>query len=328
MDAQPVTSRYHSIGRWSRGFVRAIEINTRDLAYLRALFIFGVLSNEMLHALVCAERHQRLTTDRMFLLKNPPNDYVVQPKGQENSKSANYTSLSYEISTRGVETLVDSGVIAFADFVLWRKLQANYKPLHFDHDFATGYILASIELGARQAGLRFISSLEILSRQKCPAETREAPNPFAIPYESAGEQRYLIPDALFGVEYPNGACFFALETDMGTEQHRDNDMKNATIIRKFRGYREILRRETFKARFGLPTPQILTVTPSVVRMHNMLMTVERLADLEPNWPTKRFQFKAVPELARRSRPQLPPTGHLLTEPWHRVQAPSCDISRL
>ena len=114
--------------KWGRGFVRAIDLNARDLAYLRALFIFGVLSNEMLHALVCAERGRRVTTDRMFLLKNQPNDYVVQPKGQENSKSANYASLSYEISRRGVEALVDSGLIAFSDFVLWRKLQANYKP--------------------------------------------------------------------------------------------------------------------------------------------------------------------------------------------------------
>ena len=69
-------------------------------------------------------------------------------------------------------------------------------------------------------------------------------------------------------------------------------------------------------------------TPSVVRMHNMLATIGRLAEAEVNWPTKRFQFKAVPELARRTRGNLPPTGHLLTEPWHRVQAPPCDISRL
>jgi protein involved in plasmid replication-relaxation len=328
MDAQPATSRYHSIGRWGRGYVRAIDLNARDLAYLRALFIFGVLANEMLHALVCPERDQRVTTDRMFLLKNPPNDYVVQPKGQENSKSANYRSLSYEISTKGVEALVDSGVIAFADFVLWRKLQANYKPLHFDHDFATGYILASIELGARQAGQRFISWLEILNRQKCPAATREAPNPFAIPYDSGPEQRHLIPDGLFGLEYPSGACFFALETDMATEQHRDNEMKNATIVRKLRAYRDVIRSETFKTRFGLPSPQILIVTPSAVRMQNMLATVARLADIEAKWPSGRFLFKAVPELARRARASLSQTRPLLAEPWHRAHAPPCDISRL
>ena len=328
MDAPLASTRYHSIGRWGRGRVRSVDLTERDIAYLHALFLHGVLSNEMLHPLVCAGQSQRTTTDRLFLLNNPPNDYVIRPKGQENAKSANYTSLSHEISEKGVEALVDAGRISFSDFVLWKKLQANYKPLHFDHDFATGYILASIELGARQNGLRFISSLEILNRSKCPANTREAPNPFAIPYDANGEQRHLIPDALFGLEYPTGACFFALETDMGTEQHRENEMKNATIARKLRGYREIIRRETFKTGFGLPSLQVLIVTASVVRMQTMLATLARFADLEPYWPTRLFMFKAVRELARQARHQLPPTGHVLREPWHRVQAPPCDISRL
>ena len=328
MDASPARARYHSIGKWGRGCVRAVDLTARDFAYLRALFIHGVLSNEMLHALVCAEGNQRATTDRMFLLRNPPNDFVLRPKAQENSKSANYTSLSYEISPKGVEALVDGGVISFVDLVLWQKLQSNYRPQHFDHDFATGYILGSIALGARQVGLRFIPWLEVLNRQKCPTETREARNPLAIPYDANDGQRHLIPDALFGLEYPDGACFFALETDMGTEQHRDNEMKNATIVRKLRAYRQIVRSDIFKTRFGLPSPQVLIVTASVVRMHNMLDTVRRLADLEPNWPSKRFQFKAIPELARRNRAHLPPTGHLLTNLWHRVHAPPYDISRL
>ena len=328
MDASPVRTRYHAIGKWGRGRVQAVEITARDLGYLQSLFLHGVLSNEMLHALVCPERAQRATTDRMFLLKNPPNDFIVQPKAQEDSKSANYTSLAYEISPKGVEALVDRGVVTYADMILWQKLQANYKPQHFDHDFATGYILGSISLGARQAGLRYIPWVEILGRQKCPIATREASNPFAIPYDASDAQRHLIPDALFGVEYGNGACFFALETDMGTEQHRDSEIKNATIVRKLRGYQQIVRGDAFKARYGLPSPQILMATTSVVRMHNMLDTAARLSALDPHWPSRRFQFKAIPNLARRNRSHLPPTGHLLTDPWHRVNAPSCDLSRL
>ena len=126
----------------------------------------------------------------------------------------------------------------------------------------------------------------------------------------------------------NGACFFALETDMGTEQHRDNEIKNATIVRKLRGYRQIVREETFKTSYGLPSPQVLIATASVVRMHNLLDTAERLSALDPHWPSRRFQFKAIPNLARRNRTHLEPTGHLLTEPWHRVNAPVCDLSHL
>ncbi len=73
----PVRTRYHAIGKWGRGRVQAVEITAHDAAYLQSLFMHGVLSNEMLHALVCPDRMQRATTDRMFLLKNPPNDFIV-----------------------------------------------------------------------------------------------------------------------------------------------------------------------------------------------------------------------------------------------------------
>ena len=217
--------------------------------------------------------------------------------------------------------------------ILWQKLQANYKPQHFDHDFATGYILGSISLGARQTGLRYISWLEILGRQKCPIATREARNPFAIPYDASDGQRHLIPDALFGLEYGNGACFFALETDMGTEQHRDNEIKNATIVRKLRGYRQIVREETFKTWYGLPSPQVLIATASVVRMHNLLDTAARLSALDPHWPSRRFQFKAIPNLARRDRAQLRADGTSADRalasrqrPGHATY-PTCDSRR-
>ena len=311
-------SRYHAIGKWGRGRVRAVDLTPRDLDYLHALFTTGTLSTEMLHALVSPKQSQRITTDRIFLLKNPPNDFVVQPKGQENSKGANYTSLAYEISERGVSALVDAGRIAYADYVLWKKLQANYKPQHFDHDCATGYILGSFQLGAREVGIRFISWLEILTRQRCPRETRDATNPIAIPFDAHDGRRCLIPDALFGLEYPSGACFFALETDMGTEQLSDNKLKNATITQKFRSYRAIIRHEIHRTRYGLPSLQVLIVTPSIVRMQNIMETLARHAACDPNWATRAFHFKAVPELVRRSGVSLRPNGHLLTAQWNRT----------
>ena len=328
MQTQTEKARYHAIGKWGRGRVRAVDLTARDLDYLHALFITGTLSAEMLHALVSPRQSQRITTDRMFLLKNPPNDFVVQPKGQENSRSANYTSLAYEISERGVTALVNAGRIAYADYVLWKKLQANYKPQHFDHDCATGYILGSIQLGAREAGIRFISSLEILNRRKCPPETRAATNPVAIPYEASDGRRWLIPDGIFGLEYPSGACFFALETDMGTEQLCDSKIKPATITQKLRGYRAIIRDEIYRSRFGLPSLQVLTVTASVVRMQNMMELIERQAACDPNWPTRAFNFKALPERVHRSGAQLPSSGHLLTTPWNRALHANSDFSCL
>src|SRR6202034_3090663 len=98
-----------------------------------------------------------------------------------------------------------------------------------DHDLATGSITALIAVAAEASGLRFISWLEILNRAKCPAQTRNSDNPFVLPYQTSDGWRSLIPDALFGLEYSTGACFFALETDMGTEPLKESELKNSTI---------------------------------------------------------------------------------------------------
>ena len=314
MFAEADTRPYHRIGRWGRGRVRAVDLTPRDLAFLQTLFTFGALSTEMLGALIAPASPRRATTDRLFLLKNPPNDYVSQPEGQQFAKDANHTSLVYEISEKGVAALVDCGRVSYAESELWRKLQANLRPQHFDHDAATGYILASLALGAREANVRFISSTEILSRPKCPEETRTSENPLAIPCMVGGERRSVIPDALFGVEYPTGACFFALETDMGTEQIREHDLKGSTIVRKLRGYLAIMRDQAYRRQFALPSLQVLVVTASIVRMRNIIEALRRLTEPDASSATHAFLFKAIPELGRRTRDKLPVSGHMLTGP--------------
>lgn len=177
-------------------------------------------------------------------------------------------------------------------------------------------------------GLRFIPWPEIFNRQKCPAETRSAPNPIALPYETSDGRGSLIPDGLFGIEYPSGACFFALETDMGTEQQRDSELKNSTIVRKLRGYRQLVRGDACRGRFGLPALQVAIVTTSVARMQNMIDALTELAEREANWSTRPFLFRAVPALARLSGLSPPVSGHMLTVPWHRARLPQFDLSRL
>ena len=328
MDAPVHEKPYHTIGRWGRGRVRPIALNARDIDYLLSLFTYGTLSSDMLRALVAPDHSQRVTADRLFLLKNPPNEFIVQPEAQERARTAHCANLVFEISEQGAHALVDAGRITYDDYVLWRRAQVNFKPQHFDHDRTAGYVLASLALGARETGIRFIPWLEVLSRPRCPTLAREADNPLAIPYELNGERHTLIPDALFGLQYAQGACFFALEIDMGTEQHKESDRKSVTLRQKFRAYRAVMRDRVFTSRFGLPALHVLMVTPGVVRMRNMMETAARIFDGDPGALGASVLFKAVPQLARGSSETPPVTGHMLTIPWHRSEYPQLNLSEL
>ena len=328
MDARARETPYHTIGRWGRGRVRAITPATRDLDLLFALFTHGVLASDMLRALAAPTDSQRSITDRLFLLKNPPNEYVVQPEAQERTQGRQSLRLFFEITERGVHTLVDSGRIGHNDFVLWSKLRINFKPQHFHHDVAAGYALASIALGARDAGIQFVSWRDILNRPRCPVETRDSRNPLAIPYEANGERHVIIPDGLFGLQYPSGACFFALEIDMGTEQQSDNKLKSATLRQKFRAYRIVMRERLFASRFALPSLLLLTVTTGTIRMRNMMDNIGCLFDHDAQDLGRLFLFKAIPALSPRSPERPPIDGHMLTIPWDRPHHPQLNLANL
>jgi hypothetical protein len=328
METRSQEKPYHTIGRWGRGRVRPIALSPRDLDYLLALFTLGVLSSDMLRALVAPQHSQRVTADRLFLLKNPPNEYIVQPEAQQRARGADCAHLVFEIGNKGSHALVDSGRITYEDYVLWQKAQVNFKPQHFDHDRAAGYVLASVVLGARETGVRFIPWCEILNRPRCPARARESQNPLAIPYEVNGERHALIPDALFGLQYAAGACFFALEIDMGTEQHKDSDAKSVTLRQKFRAYRAVMRDRLHASQFGLPSLYVLMVTPGVLRLRNMMEHVGRVFDGAPEGQSARFLFKAMPALAPINAHVARPTGHMLRIPWDRFDHPQLNLSAL
>lgn len=329
MELSLETRRYHVRGRFGRGPVRPVRLTARKLDYLHALFIHHTLPSYMLHALVAPQAKPRETSDVMHLLKNPPNDYVVQPRGLTRSRHANCAYLAYELSEKGAEALVDSGRVTYADYLLWQRIQKNYRPQHFEHDLATGYTTASLALGCRELGLRFISWLEFLNRARCPAKTRDSENPLAMPYRLDGKTRALTPDAICGIEYPapTRAYFLCLEIDMGTEQHREHAAKDTTTMQKAKAYRHILHAELYKPLFGIQSLQVATVTNSV-RMETMKANLARLAEHDLRGSTKDHLFKALPALSVLTSERPLSLGHMLIAPWIRAEREEFDFTSL
>ena len=111
---------------------------------------------------------------------------------------------------------------------------------------------ASLELTARSKGLRYIPRSEILTRPQCPQATKDDINPMAVRIAAMG-QKALIPDDLFGLEYPGvGFRFFAVEIDRNTESIEPKSVAQDTFDAngaKIAGYLEILRHQTYRTRY-------------------------------------------------------------------------------
>jgi len=269
----------------------------------------------------------RTTTDNLFDLKHPPNSFISVPRMQRNAENANYSHLVYELTPKGAQALVEHSRISYAEYLLWTKVREQYRIHHYDHSLTTGYVTASIALGCRDRGLAFLSWLDLLNREKCPQDTRDAINPFGIPY-GTDTTRYLTPDAIFGIEYGNGACFFAVETDMGTEQQSERKGGGTSITQKVKAYREIIHRQTFKEYLGLPSLQVIFATTSVIRLHNIFETVLSIASKDGKGSTRPFLGKAPTEIAYRTHQPLPATGHILAEPFLLAHGKTIDISKV
>jgi hypothetical protein len=196
------------------------------------------------------------------------------------------------------------------------------------HNLIICHAVASIEAAATAAGIRFITCTEVLAR--APKATQEARQPFAIPaaishlFPNGKVQRSdtrVIPDALFGLQYPNGTFrYFALEIDRGTMPLTRSTLDETSYLRKLLQYREVISRGGYKAHFGMTaTPMLLlTITTNARHLDGIKALLHNLAG-ENQWK-RAFLFKAEPSLGSFERaPQ--PAPSLFTTGWDRVGNP-------
>jgi hypothetical protein len=301
------TPRKH-FGRFDRAVTtKRIRLTDNRLDRLQPFFKHGLLSTEMLHALVEPEKAQNYTTEELKRLKRIPNSYLEQPEAQQDTIDALYNRLIYRLSLRGIEGLLTGDRITIDDARLWRNLRSQHKENQFWHDAATGYITASIELGCKQIGLKFLSVYDILRGRDITL--------LALPYQKS----HLIPDALFGISDGTSTSYFALETDMGSEQLEANQIKHSTLAGKYLGSRHMWYHELYKNVYGIPSLKLLIVTTKHLRLENIKTTFAALArnDAQSSG-TGPVYLRCLPALERRQRLPLPATGMMLLDPWQRV----------
>jgi hypothetical protein len=242
-------------------------------------------------------------------------DFIERPGQQWEAINARYMPAVYELSERGEKTLAVHGLLTENSPMLHRGRGQGF---YYHHELMISDILSSIQLATKEKP-RFISWQEILL--KAPQSTQTAPNPFEIPVAISHtingklhrSDKPLIPDALFGLEYPGASYrFFVLEADRDNEPLTRTNLSQSSFMRKILQYREIITRRAYQSHWGIPNLFVLTVTTSPERMRNLLLLTEGLAGKT----APAFLYKTMPSLASFEKAP-PPTAHIVTESCER-----------
>ena len=137
----------------------------------------------------------------------------------------------------------------------------------------------------------------------------------AMPLHGFGEKGTLIPDDLFGFEYPDeGYRFFAVEIDRNTESIERTNFTYNTIGKKVAGYVRAINERTFKHWWGIPNLSILMVTTNATHAGNMIDHIKNQGER-----LDRFAITVEPSFTSNWRVPKALLSHLLDEPW---QTPS------
>lgn len=265
--------------------VRRIVLTEPDYLLFEAINRHGPLPTHYLYEFTKHLRHDyshlqnRLTE---FYNGDAQGPLLLRPPQQFAGFEARYQHIVYDLAPRAKVALAERGTLT------------RFSPRRSDpflHQLMQACVASSLELSAPAKGMRYIPREEILARATCPQRTRDAKNPMAIPV-AGSNQAALIPDDLFGIEYPcAGFRFFALEIDRNTESIERRNLKQSAFGQKIAGYLDILRNQTYRPYWGLPNLHILTVTTNATHARNLLDYVEKQD--EPRF-IDRFAFACEP----------------------------------
>lgn len=241
--------------------------------------------------------------------------YLDRPEQQYQYANALYLPAVYELNQRSAAVLRDAGDGAALGYASHTRMGEHR---HFAHALMIADILASIELGVRQAPLRFIPASEIIG--KGPCRDRDDPLRLCVPVSWGDREPVdvaVVPDAMFGLEYCNGAGssyrFFAVEADRNTMPIRRAKLTQSSYLRKLLAYLELLARAEFRRHFGIPNALVLTVTTSDTHRRNIM---DVLGEVTEGKGSPVFLFKTMSTLGDGLKAPLP-SPDLLLEPWQR-----------
>lgn len=298
--------------------VARLQLTQRDFLLFEAINRHGPLPSHYLFELT---KHQARSFKhlqyRLTELYNGDQraPYLLRPEQQHAGYEARYQHLVYDLAPRAKKAIAERGTLG------------RFSPRRTDpflHQLMGACVAASFEITAPKKGLRYISREEILSHPRCPDATKDMANPMAIPLFVQGPEKAVVPDDLFGLEYPgSGFRFFAVEIDRNTESIKRRDQSQNSFGKKINGYLDILKNQTFRSHWGLPNLHVLTITTNTTHGLNILQQVKK--HNQPRFD-ERFAMACEPSFGSNWRVPRNVLSHLLEQPWATVGR-SKDLSK-
>ena len=225
--------------------------------------------------------------------------WLTRPPQQFASFEARYQHMVYGLAPRARMALSEHGTAS--------RFAPRSGP--FVHQLMAASVGASIELRATERGIRYIAREEIFAHPNCTG-ARTTPMPLGIPI-GGQECRTLIPDDLFGLNYPEGGYrFFAFEIDRCTESIERSRNPKGSFAAKISAYQALLSSKRYRDWWGVPNLTVLTVTISKVHAANLIEHVRR-----SGLYADRFAFAVEPSFGVNWRVPKQLFTHLLDCPW-------------
>ena len=266
-------SSLDSIGRRSR-FVRTrigkrIVMGERDIEILRCLHRYRYLRQSHLLALFRPQSEKRFI-ERLGDLFHETG-LIDRPESAVSRFEERASPMLYAISIAGVAFLETGGRLPdrAVSFSLKSSHAANPQ---FGHMLLIVDALVKVELTIRDTpDQRFVPLDEIL--RKAPEATRRQRNPLcapvtlpptrAFPTARKEKETFLIPDALYGIEYlidgEKRYRFFALECDRTTPSWRSGT-DASSIAKKRAAYDAFIRSRGPRRHWGIPNLSVSFVS--------------------------------------------------------------------
>lgn len=277
-----------------------------EILYL--LYRYRYLNSEhiALHLPHRSNEHLRKTLRRMFLAH-----LVDRPLEQLHYGLGEF--LIYSINKRGyveLENAADVGPSVTPHFGSMRLGRGK----EFRHSLMICETLSNIELGAREAGHRFIGWEEILHDGEAFSFLASYDYPTARGKERVRDKE-IIPDALFGIDYGDGRkAYFAVEAQNTSPNQLYSDKRAATrssALKKYLSYRDIVGRRLYR-KLGIKNMRVLVLAPSDEKLSNHLTVLAGVTK-----ESHLFLHRVVP-LYGANYNQPRPNPDLYNSTWLRV----------